>query len=446
MKIGLQAWGSEGDIRPFIALAAGLTAVGHDVTLVVTDNAGRDYSGLAQRYGYKLKSLPSPNIPNQVESAKIWQSIIDVGNPIKQAEMIMTYGFDPVMENMYLAAKELCTENDLVVGHFFVFPLRVAAEKAKVPMVTINIVHNCLPSRLICPPGLPDFGKLFYPLGWKLVSTMINRIFLPRVNKLRSREGLIPNTDVMNQTWAAEKLNLIAVSRFICDRPDDWDVRHQVCGFLNPPHEDRKEELPAGLEEFIASGDSPVYFTFGSMMQSDLTLINKTLSIWQDSLNILGCRAILQVPWDDLSVFRTNKSVFMVNRSPYSYVFPRCAAIVHHGGAGTTQSCLLAGKPSVVVAHMADQTFWGTELKRLGVAGDTLQRKSLSAQKLAKQISLVLNNSAMPEKANIIGKKMAQENGVKNAIQLIERIFIGGVHIPDESDHRSGVKPTAIPI
>ncbi len=70
----------------------------------------------------------------------------------------------------------------------------------------------------------------------------------------------------------------------------------------------------------------------------------------------------------------------------------------------------------------------------------------LSAQKLAKQISLVLNNSAMPEKANIIGKKMAQENGVKNAIQLIERIFIGGVHIPDESDHRSGVKPTAIPI
>ena len=201
MKIGLQAWGSEGDIRPFTALAAGLTTAGHDVTLVVTDNAGRDYSGLAQRYGYKFKSLPSPNIPNQDEAAKIWQAIIDVGNPIKQAEMIMTYGFDPVMESMYSAAKELCTENDLVIGHFFVFPLRVAAEKAKVPMATVNIVHNCLPSRFICPPGLPDFGKWFYPLGWRLVRTMINRIFLPRVNKLRSREGLIPDTDVMNQTW-----------------------------------------------------------------------------------------------------------------------------------------------------------------------------------------------------------------------------------------------------
>lgn len=65
---------------------------------------------------------------------------------------------------------------------------------------------------------------------------MINRTFLPRVNKPRSREGLNPDTDVMNQTWAAEELNLIAARRFICDRPDDWVVRHQVCGFLNPPH------------------------------------------------------------------------------------------------------------------------------------------------------------------------------------------------------------------
>lgn len=77
----------------------------------------------------------------------------------------MTHGFDHVMEIMYSAAKELCIQNDLVIGHFFVFPLRVAAEKAKVPMATVNIVHNCLPLRLICPPGLSDFGKRFYPLG-----------------------------------------------------------------------------------------------------------------------------------------------------------------------------------------------------------------------------------------------------------------------------------------
>jgi len=426
MKIGLQTWGSEGDIRPFTSLAAGLKLAGHDVTLVVTDNAGRDYSSLAQRYGFKLIALPGPITPSQDEAAKIWQAIIDIGNPIKQAEMIMTYGFDPVMESMYLAAKELCAENDLVIGHFFVFPLRVAAEKANIPIATLNIVHNCIPSKFTCPPGFPDLGKWFYPLGWKLVKTMINRIFLPRVNSLRTREGLNQDTDVMLQTWAAEKLNLLAVSPSICERPKDWDNRHKVCGFLNPPHESTKEKLPEGLDDFIKSGSPPIYFTFGSMMLSDLTEIRKTLAIWQDAVKKLDCRAILHVPWDDLSVFETTQDMFMVNRTPYSEVFPRCSVIVHHGGAGTTQSSLLAGKPSVVVAHMADQTFWGSELKRLGVAGNVLQRKSLTSKELSKNISFVLNDSTMPIMATAIGQKMVGEDGVKNAIQHIERTFTGG--------------------
>jgi len=73
---------------------------------------------------------------------------------------------------------------------------------------------------------------------------------------------------------------------------------------------------------------------------------------------------------------------------------------------------------------MADQTFWGSELKRLGVAGNTLQRKSLTAQKLAKGITFVLNDPTMPKKAAAIGQSMAGENGVKKAIQIVERIFM----------------------
>jgi sterol 3beta-glucosyltransferase len=246
MKIGLQSWGSEGDIRPFTSLAAGLTLAGHEVTLVVTDNAGRDYSGVASRNGFRLKALPGPIITDQGETAKIWKAIIDVGNPIKQAEMIMTYGFDPVMESMYSAAKELCAENELVIGHFFVFPLRVAAEKARVPMATVNVVHNCIPSIFTCPPGLPDLGKWFYPWGWKLVQVMINRIFLPRVNSLRSREGLEPDTNVMRQTWAAERLNLLAVSPSICDRPQDWEKRHKVCDSLTHQRKTKKKNGQKG--------------------------------------------------------------------------------------------------------------------------------------------------------------------------------------------------------
>jgi len=420
MRVGLQAWGSEGDIQPFTALAAGLVRAGLEVTLVVTDNVGRNYTGLGQRFGYRVVAAPNPQNPTPDEVEKVWRRIIEVGNPIRQAELILKYGVDPATEVMYTAAQQLCASSDVVIGHFFLFPLRVAAEKAKVPMATVNVVHNCLPSRYINPPGLPDLGRWFYPMGWKLVRKMVNRIFLPRVNALRTREGLKADKDVMSQTWAAEKLNLVGVSPSICKRPPDWEPRHYVCGFLNPPAGLAAEELPEGLEEFLRRGAPPVYFTFGSMMPNSLDYIQETANIWVSAIRKSGCRAIVQLPWDDLSAFPSDDRIFKVKRAPYKRVFPRCSVIVHHGGAGTTKSSLLSGRPSIIVAHMADQSFWGAELERLGVAGTTLKRKGLSGGCLAKAIGQVLAHPELATRASLIGQEMSKENGVEVAVRLIE--------------------------
>jgi UDP:flavonoid glycosyltransferase YjiC (YdhE family) len=427
MKIGLQTWGSEGDIRPFTALAAGLVDAGHQVTLVVTDNIGRDYRGVATQYGFNLVAVPNPEMHDPAEAEAVWYKIISTGNPIRQAKLIMEYGFDPAMEAMYGAARELCATHDAVVGHFFVYPLRVAAEKACVPMATLNVVHNCLPSAERCPPGLPDIGKWFYPLGWLLARKMVNRIFLPRVNALLAREALPPHRDAMTQTWASERLNLIAVSPSICDVPRDWGKRHQVCGFLNPPLDSRTEDLPAGLNDFLAAGEPPVYITFGSMMLDRPGYFRETVDIWTTAVRQVGCRAIIQLPVQDLSIVATDNPVFKVNRSPYVRTFPRCAAVVHHGGAGTTQSSLVAGRPSIVVAHMADQFFWGDKLNRLGVGGKTLTRKGLTAGKLAKGIEAVLADPRMADRAKALGGQLAMENGVANAVRLIESMLVDGV-------------------
>ncbi len=326
---------------------------------------------------------------------------------------------------MFVAAKNLCATNDAVVGHFFLYPLRVAAEKSGTPIATINVFHNCLPSSEISPPGLPDIGKWFYPLGWKLVRSMVNRIFLPRVNALRKREGLTPDSDVMTQTWASKTLNLVIVSPTICHTPKDWGSKHDVCGFLNPPEDHSIEELPKDLEEFIAAGEPPVYFTFGSMMLHDLNYIKEALDIWIETVRKVGVRAIFQLPYDDLSVFKTDDKIFKVKRAPYKKIFPKCSLIIHHGGAGTTQSSIRAGRPSVVVAHMADQFFWGAELERLGVAGRTHTRKGLTPHKLAKSIKQVLASPEMSKRAKEIGAIMSKENGTDAAVRLIETRLTG---------------------
>ena len=423
MKIGLQAWGSEGDIQPFTALAAGLVNSGHKVTLVVTDNVGRDYSELAKRFGYQLVSVSNPEIPSAEAADKVWRRIIELSNPIKQAEVVMKYGFDPVVEPMYAAATKLCEENNAVIGHFFVYPLRVAAEKSGVPMATVNIVHNCIPSSWVRPPGIPDFGRWSYGLGWRLVQTMVNRIFLPRVNSLRNREGLRPDNDVMTQTWASGRLNLIAVSPQICEAPPDWDSRHHVCGFLNPPANLISDDLSDGLDDFLSAGSPPIYMTFGSMLINNIDYLSEVAEIWEQAVRRAGCRAILQLPWGDFPSLSTNPKIFLVRRSPYKKVFPRCAMVIHHGGAGTTQSALLAGRPSIIVAHVSDQFFWGSELERLGVGGKTLHRKGLNSQQLSDGILQVLGRPEMEQRAMNIGKRMSNEDVVGTAIQLIERIF-----------------------
>jgi len=425
MKVGLQVWGSEGDVAPFTALAAGLVDAGHEVRLVVTDNLGRDYSGLARRFGFEMHVVAAPKMPPPAETERIWREIIETRDPLRQIGLILKYGFDPVMEEMYVAAKDLCANSDAVVGHFFLFPLAIAAEKAGVPLATLNVVHNCIPSRFMYPAGLPNLGRWSYPLGWSLIRLAVNRLFLRRANALRAREGLKAQSDVMRETWAAERLNLIAVSPSICKRPPDWEERHQVCGFLIPPAVLHADDLPPGLEEFLNDGPPPVYFTFGSLMPSTLDHIEEAVAIWREAVRIAGCRAILQIPWSDLSVFAAEPGQFLVTRTPYLKMFPRCAMIVHHGGSGTTQSTLRVGKPSVIVAHIADQFFWGAELERMGMAGKTLRRKGLRAKALAHEIRHVLAQPGMEERSREIARRMAQEDGVGMAVGLIEKRLLG---------------------
>lgn len=430
LKIGLQTWGSEGDIRPFTALAAALARAGHRVTLVLTDNLGRDYSDVAQRHGFALVNVPLPQTHDARQAEAIWRELVLVANPVRQVQMILQYGMDPVVDAMYEAARALCADSDVVVGHFFVHPLRVAAEKAGIPLVTVNVVHNCQPSALLRPPGMPELGRWSYSLGWALVRRVVNAIFLPRVNALRRREGLRPQRDVMTEAWVAPQLNLIAVSPQFCTPPPDWDARHRVCGFLDPPLGATSEALPEGMEEFLDSGAAPVYLSFGSMMLDSPDYIRDTVSIWIRAVREVGCRAILQYPASATDLPATGRQVLAVRRAPYARVFPRCAAIVHHGGAGTTQSSLLAGRPSVVVAHIADQIFWGQELQRLGAAGPALTRRRLTAPRLARALRLVLASPEMARRASALGHAMAQEDGAGNAVRYIEEMMRRGSSVP----------------
>jgi UDP:flavonoid glycosyltransferase YjiC (YdhE family) len=421
MKIGLQTWGSHGDIRPFLALAEGLQLAGHEVSLLITCVDSDAYDGLKSAAGVALRVLASP-VLSPVESEQVGQTVFNTRNPMTQMAAILRLCFDPVEEAMFAAAQELAAESDLLIGHYFLHPLQIAAEYAGKPFISVLLSHAGVPSEFNHPLGLP-LGRLGNRLLWWLTKLALNRPLLPYSNHLRARLRLKPVQDVVTQVWLSQPLTLVAVSPQICERQADWPPAIQVTGFLDMPNIQLEGRVPDNLMSFLAAGAAPVYLTFGSWMPKDVANQRETLQLLTEAVRQAECRAIIQSPgWQECG-FSSCDQILYTTAAPHHLVFPHCQAVVHHGGAGTTQSATLAGKPSVVVAHISEQEHWGSELRRLGIAGEPIKRRSLTAKRLAQRLRFLQARPDMQARAQAIAAAMRPENGVAQAVRLINQTF-----------------------
>jgi UDP:flavonoid glycosyltransferase YjiC (YdhE family) len=433
MKIGMQTWGSHGDIRPFLALAEGLQAAGHEVTLVITCVDSADYASITSASGVKINVLASPVI-SPAESETIGQTAYNIRNPMTQMATILRLCFDPVEDVMFAAAQELCADADLLIGHYFMHPLQIAAEQAGRPYVSVLLSHAGVPTAFNHPLGIGGIGKIGNRLLWWLTKAALNKTLSHYPNRLRRQLGMPLLRDIVTQAWIGQPLTLLAVSSQLCLPQVDWPASVRTCGFLDMPNFALEGSMPDALTAFLKAGEAPVYMTFGSWMPKDIAGQTRALQLLTQAARLAGSRAIIQSPsWQDCAV-QSCDQVLYVSAAPHHAIFPHCRAVLHHGGAGTTQSATLAGKPSIVVAHISEQEHWGRELRRLGVADKPAKRRNVTAQALASQIRLVRSRPEMAIQAAVIAAAMKQENGVAAAVELIEKTL--STHSVGAADRR----------
>ncbi len=419
MKIGLQTWGSDGDIRPFLALAGGLRARGHEVSLVVTSVDNKDYGAYGREMDFTVSHVGGRD-RDDARALVFRDKIIKTENSLKQIELILEYYFNPVVPEMFDAAERLCKENDAIIGHAIHFPVQTAAEKAGKPHATVMMNHAGVYSRYTPVYGVPNLGSWMTPYWWKLFHYVMDRSVGSEVNKLRKRVGLPPVHKIAETVWISRRLNLIAGTSAISRRQPDWPDHHHVCGFFAIPDRAEPWTMPDDLKQFLDAGPRPVYITLGSMFAFDTSPLVITETLVQAAL-LAGCRAIVQSKWDELPDFPDHPQIYKIRKAPHQHIFPLCAAVVHHGGAGTTHSATLHGCPSVVIEHIADQAFFAETLHRLGAAPKMLHRRTLTAEKLAKAIRIVLDDPDMKKRAEELGRVMQKEKGVQKAVELIEK-------------------------
>lgn len=415
MRVGIQAWGSEGDIRPMVALGHGLVQRGHTVELVYTDIANRHYREVAATLGMTARPVATPVIADENALYEIGLTAINTGNPLLQGKIIYDRLLRPVEDQIFDAAVDLCRRSDLLVTHLLLNQSRAAAELAGTPAVSVTFAHSLVPSRHIRPEGLPRLGEAGNALGWSLARFVLNLAMRGPVNDFRRRVGVAPVQDLLLDGWASHLLNLVAVSPAICAEPPDWPKWNRVCGFLALPST-KHEPLAPALAAFLDAGEPPVFMGFGSLMPVSTSYLTDSVALMKEAARLAGCRAIIQaeVPPEQ------GDRHLIVGRSPHAQVFPRCAAVVHHCGAGTTHTTLAAGVPSVCVPHVSDQPGWAEALQRLGVAPAAAPHRTLTAVRLASRIKEVLATPGMRTRAAAMAERMKADDGPARAAVLIE--------------------------
>lgn len=419
MRIGIQTWGSEGDIRPFLALGHALATRGHQVDLLYTEVQDRRYEDVARALGFTARAVASPVLRDPQEIVDVGLKILNTTNLLTQGLTISKAMLEPIIEPVYQAALGLCRRSDLVIQHFILHSARAAADLTGTPVVTVAFAHMLTPSRHIHPPGTPRLGQWGNIVEWAIASLALNKTLLKDVNRFRLKVGLPPFADLMRDAWPSHRLHLLASSPALLDRPSDWPAWNQMCGFLElPAHE--HEAISTDVEAFLSSGPAPVFMGFGSLMPMGGTgHLEDTLTIFEHAARRAGVRAIIQSEIDRPA----SERVLYLKRTPHRVVFPRCAAVVHHAGAGTTHSTLHAGVPSIPIPHVSDQFAWADELRRLGVASKPIRRMSLTSAKLAARLTEVVKTPQMKMAAMRMRERMQGDNGPEIAANLIESAF-----------------------
>ncbi|MEQ1637934.1 MAG: glycosyltransferase [Methylococcales bacterium] len=417
LKIGLQTWGSNGDIRPLIALADGLQQAGHSVSLIVSSIDNRSYADTCRELGIVYQQIPAHMAFDMPAFAQRTFKV----NTIKWLIELLENCFFPYEQEIYQASQKLVAEHDLVIGHHFLYPLKLAAKKQHKPHVSVTFCHGAIATSLHPPFKCPDLGRFFNRWQWHLLDLTFDWALKKRLSRLGLAEGNPPVKHVMADLITSDLLNLVVVDPFLCPYKDEWQPVHQACGFLNLPANAEPWQASAALQAFLKEGDKPVYMTFGSLQQS---VPDWSMDLFINAARLAGCRAIIQTSSPRFPAETQQGSVFFIGRHPHQPIFRQCAAVVHHGGAGTSHSATLSGCPSAVVPFMDEQFFWGCQLQIAGVAPAPLYAKNATAEKLAQRLLEVLNSAEIIKQAQQAVLEVSPTQGVLNAVALIEQAFV----------------------
>ncbi|CAN6724992.1 unnamed protein product [Malus baccata var. baccata] len=417
LQIVMLIVGTRGDVQPFVAIGKRLQEYGHRVRLATHANfkdfvltAGLEFYPLGGDpkvlAGYMVKNkgfLPSGPSEISIQRQQLREIIFSLLPACKEP--------DPDSKVPFKA--EAIIANPPAYGHSHV------AEALKVPL-HIFFTMPWTPTSEFPHPLSRVTQPIGYRLSYQIVDALISLGIRDMINEFRKKMLKLRPITYLSGNYSSQPdvPHGYIWSPHLVPKPKDWGPKIDVVGFCFLDLASNYEP-PEPLAKWLEAGDEPVYIGFGSL---PLQEPEKMTDIILQALEITAQRGIINRGWGGLGNLEPSDSVYLVDNCPHDWLFKRCSAVVHHGGAGTTAAGLKAACPTTIIPFFGDQPFWGERVHARGVGPAPIPVEEFSLDKLVDAIRFMLDPK-VKECAVDIAKAMDNEDGVTGAVKAFHRHF-----------------------
>jgi UDP:flavonoid glycosyltransferase YjiC (YdhE family) len=400
VRVLIVAVGSRGDVAPYTGLAAGLAGAGHAVTIAAHPPfeadiraAGADFAPLGGDVRALIAAPADGSRPSPLFLARrVGQLTEYLRAAATDAIAAAERGTDVVLFN-----SSALFADDIAAG------LRVPA---------LGVFSQPIEPTADFPPILANSARSWGRWGNRAGAALVSRALTPfhraaavvrRHYGATGRRGLVrPSTPVLH-----------GYSPAVLPRPADWRPGLDVVGYWWP-HQDATWTPPAELTDFLAAGPPPVFLGFGSMAGGQAGWLT---DLTRSAVRTAGVRAVVQTGWAGLDT--PDEDLLAIGDVPHEWLFPRVAAVVHHGGAGTTGAGLRAGRPTVITPVYADQPLWGARIHALGAGPAPLPLRHLTATALATAIRSATHEQRYRDAATALAGRIAAEDSIAPVVAAL---------------------------
>jgi sterol 3beta-glucosyltransferase len=409
-RIFFTSYGTRGDIQPFVALGKALKAAGYEVSFCTS--AG--FRSFIEENGLHYSKMSN-------EVLELSQAVLGDVSPFETMQIAgkiakaMRRSFD----EEWKAAQDF--QPDLVIHPKYIASHHIA-EKLGIPTIISLPLPFYTPTKAFPVPFFAAFPKFMNRLSY-FINTMSALGYAGSINDFRTKTLGLPKMSAFNDMLKDPSGKFIPIlypySSHLLPVPAEFPPHVHVTGYWFLERNNNWQPSPE-LLQFLEDGKPPIYIGFGSMGARGA---EKRAKVVLEALQQTGERGLLAKGWGGLKTSDLPKDIFVLDEAPHDWLFPRVAATVHHGGAGTTAASLRAEKPLVIVPFLGDQPFWGKLVYEAGLGAKPIPQNQLTVDALADAIRMVTEDKVLVQKAANFGEKIRAEDGLGNAVKIVKAVL-----------------------